>query len=234
MTFDPRAQARPPKEVRVPDMISEQAATTPEPVLAASQDVPSARLFELQARALDLQLRVSSLAFKSNELREQRDNATGADRARLHKQWADAQQELSATAIKLEATNADLRRLQKAQDWKLSNTTQPPSAPPFPSGEQIMQLSAGGILLMFPLVLALARRLWVRGGRTAAVDIESSPRLQRMEQAIESIAIEVERIGEAQRFATKLLSERQAEAVNRAASVPLPIPRREPGTITPH
>jgi hypothetical protein len=33
-------------------------------------------------------------------------------------------------------------------------------------------------------------------------------RLERMEQAIDSIAIEVERISEGQRFTTKLLSER--------------------------
>jgi hypothetical protein len=50
-----------------------------------------------------------------------------------------------------------------------------------------------------------------------------------MEQAIESIALEVERIGEGQRFTTKLLTERQPDAVARMAA-----PRREPETITPH
>jgi hypothetical protein len=87
---------------------------------------------------------------------------------------------------------------------------------------------------MIPLVLALARRIWVRSGpRVASFDFDSSPRLQRMEQAIESIAIEVERIGEAQRFTTKVLTERQPEV----ASGRIPAPqtaRREPGTITPH
>ena len=54
-----------------------------------------------------------------------------------------------------------------------------------------------------------------------------------MEQAIESIAIEVERIGEAQRFTTKVLSERQPEPVaDRISSAQGA--RREPGTITPH
>ena len=50
-----------------------------------------------------------------------------------------------------------------------------------------------------------------------------------MEQAIESIALEVERIGEAQCFTTKLFAERQPEAAARIG-----VPRREPGTITPH
>jgi hypothetical protein len=38
-------------------------------------------------------------------------------------------------------------------------------------------------------------------------------RLSRMEQAIEAVAIEVERVAEGQRFTTKLLSEKRGEPV---------------------
>jgi hypothetical protein len=41
-------------------------------------------------------------------------------------------------------------------------------------------------------------------------DAQAAERLARIEAAVESIAIEVERISEAQRFTTKLLSERPA------------------------
>ena len=41
-------------------------------------------------------------------------------------------------------------------------------------------------------------------GQSAATDA----RLERMEQAVDAIAIEIERISEGQRFTTKLLSER--------------------------
>lgn len=52
---------------------------------------------------------------------------------------------------------------------------------------------------------------------------------------LEAIALEVERIGEAQRFATKLLVERPAEAAtNRVTPPGSPSARRVPGTITPH
>lgn len=37
---------------------------------------------------------------------------------------------------------------------------------------------------------------------------ESAHRLERMEQAIDAMAVEIERISEAQRFTTRLLSER--------------------------
>lgn len=49
------------------------------------------------------------------------------------------------------------------------------------------------------------------------VDAQAGPgntevlnRLERMEQAIDAIAVEVERVSEAQRFTTKLLSEKAA------------------------
>jgi hypothetical protein len=58
-----------------------------------------------------------------------------------------------------------------------------------------------------PLARAYARRL-DRGVPTPAPQPEITARLERMEQAIDSIAIEVERISEGQRFTTKLLSER--------------------------
>ncbi|HWH53141.1 MAG TPA: hypothetical protein VN651_16455 [Gemmatimonadaceae bacterium] len=52
---------------------------------------------------------------------------------------------------------------------------------------------------------------------------EITVRLERMEQAIDSIAVEVERISEGQRFTTKLLADRGAPS-----SSPLtpPVPRQ--------
>lgn len=52
-----------------------------------------------------------------------------------------------------------------------------------------------------------------RGG--AIDDRELSARIERIEQAVDSIAVEVERISENQRFTTKLLSEREGVAVPR-------------------
>jgi hypothetical protein len=108
---------------------------------------------------------------------------------------------------------------------------------PHVTRQEAEKAGVGAFLLMFPLVLALARRIWVRGGASAqrAIEIESSPRLQRMEEAIEAISIEVERIGEGQRFATRLLAERQAEPLIKRVTPPeSPGSRRSPGTITPH
>ena len=58
-----------------------------------------------------------------------------------------------------------------------------------------------------PVAKAYARRL-DRGPSEPSVPPELQSRLERMEQALDSIAIEVERISEGQRFTTKLLAER--------------------------
>lgn len=75
-------------------------------------------------------------------------------------------------------------------------------------------------VVLAPLARAVGKRIEARGA-THAVPREVTERLERMEQAIDSIAIEVERISEGQRFTTKLLS----EATN-AGALPGPGPRR--------
>jgi hypothetical protein len=60
-----------------------------------------------------------------------------------------------------------------------------------------------------PIARAYAKRM-EHGGDAARMPPDVTARLERMEQAIDSIAVEVERISEGQRFTTKLLSERTA------------------------
>ncbi len=57
-----------------------------------------------------------------------------------------------------------------------------------------------------PVARAYSRRMDA-DSRNPRIPDEVASRLERMEQAIEAVAIEVERISEGQRFTTKLLSE---------------------------
>lgn len=68
-------------------------------------------------------------------------------------------------------------------------------------------VSGTSMALLFPLVRAYARKLELEG-QQPRVPQALDDRLARMEQAIDAIAVEVERIAEAQRFTTRLLSER--------------------------
>jgi hypothetical protein len=76
------------------------------------------------------------------------------------------------------------------------------------------------IAIGFPLARAYAKKI-ERGNDAARVPSDVSARLERMEQAIDSIAVEVERISEGQRFTTKLLAERSGAPVGSDVSPPV-------------
>jgi hypothetical protein len=63
------------------------------------------------------------------------------------------------------------------------------------------------VAIGYPIARAYASRIERKPG-DAAIPPDVAMRLERMETAIDSIAVEVERISEGQRFTTKLLSEK--------------------------
>jgi hypothetical protein len=65
------------------------------------------------------------------------------------------------------------------------------------------------IALGIPLIRAFTKRLERGAQRPPPASPEITTRLERIEQAVEAVAIEVERIAEAQRFAAKLMAEQQ-------------------------
>jgi hypothetical protein len=79
--------------------------------------------------------------------------------------------------------------------------------------------------------LALGFGLWalhrIRPGppREPALTGLADARLERIERAIDAVALEVERIGEMERFASKILAARSAELEPRVTA-PEPMPRR--------
>jgi hypothetical protein len=94
---------------------------------------------------------------------------------------------------------------------------------------------AGGIALITGFVSAwlgafIGARRAARRTMLEAMAARSAPlneaRLNQLVDAVDAIALEVERISEAQRFTARLLAERQAP--------PAPLARRDPGAITPH
>jgi hypothetical protein len=69
----------------------------------------------------------------------------------------------------------------------------------------------GGIFMfvaIMPISIAYARRIWRRSAAAVtALPKDIIDRFTQIDQAVESIAVEVERIGEGQRFITRVLSE---------------------------
>ncbi len=171
-----------------------------------------------------------------NELRNQLDDLQGTRQS-----IAGQLEELSATAVErkpLEARLSDVdQRIVTVDGMLATNATQiaqaaaipgavvepPPYVRPGPPEEAWV---AGGffmVLVIFPLTIAYARRIWRRGAvAVSAFPKELSDRLFRMEQAVEATSLEVERIGEGQRFLTRLFTEGEnSRALGTGAAQPI-------------
>ena len=76
---------------------------------------------------------------------------------------------------------------------------------------------------LLPLSIAFARRIWRKSAAAVtAFPKEFADRMIRVEQAVEATALEVERIGEGQRFLTRLLTEAEGvRAIGAASAQPI-------------
>ena len=91
-------------------------------------------------------------------------------------------------------------------------------------------LHAGVHFALLLLGAYYARRIWRRWGlATSAGSREFTDSLTHLEQAVEAVAIEVERIGEGQRFITRLFTEKgtpRAPGEGAAEPIEIKAPKR--------
>jgi hypothetical protein len=95
------------------------------------------------------------------------------------------------------------------------------------SGQVVAISIVGIIFVLAPLAIGFARTIWKRAntpGLPPSAYTETAQRLERLESSVDTIAVEIERISEGQRFVTKLLSEG-------AASTALPAGQRSPEAL---
>jgi len=70
-------------------------------------------------------------------------------------------------------------------------------------------LMVAAIIIGLPIARAFARRMDRKGAGPAQIPREVSDQLVQINQAVDAIALEVERISEGQRYTTRLLSEQR-------------------------
>lgn len=89
------------------------------------------------------------------------------------------------------------------------------------------------VFVLAPIAIAMSRLIWKRATNAprggAALDHATQQKLEHLQQAVDTIAIEVERISEGQRFVTKLMSDRAlgagaAEPIRSAAAARQAVP----------
>jgi len=118
----------------------------------------------------------------------------------------------------------------------LVEETSPPMN--FPSSGRSIDGTAVSIVftvfVLFPMAFAWARRTLRQPVAAPALPAESIDRIARIENAVDSIALEVERISEGQRFVSRLMNEARplgagaAEPIVLRASEKVPVERTEP------
>ena len=97
------------------------------------------------------------------------------------------------------------------------------SIQPIVGGPQMTSGDITGIAIVFtmfvlaPIAFTVARMIWKRASAPPVprLDAETQERMRRLESAVDTVAIEVERISEGQRFMTKLLADREKERLPR-------------------
>ena len=183
----------------------------------------------LRQRGSELSRQLSSANNRRDQLAAQLEDAQGANKAGIEARITQLDQRIMGIEADI-AQNG--RLLAAAPASALVGTTEARITGPFGLNPgQITGISiVGTIFIGFPLAIAMARNIWRRGTRTApAPTPESAERMERLEQALDAIAIEVERVSEGQRFMTRLLTEGSAPAlpVGQKAAEAVRLPDRE-------
>jgi len=183
----------------------------------AQRDVLTSQLHELEATRNDITGQMEEASAGSPEHKALQDRLTDVDGR------------IKAVDQMLAANST-----QMAQAAAIPGAVVPP-APYVPHGppQEVYVLAAIFMFVaLLPLSVALARRIWRRGAAAVtAFPRELADRLQRLEQAVEATSLEVERIGEGQRFLTRLFTEGEggrALGVGAAQPIEKKLPQRNP------
>lgn len=173
----------------------------------------------LKSRRSELSRQLNSAAGRREELAKELVGKTGADRAGIEARLKLLDERLLQIETDI-ATNG--KALASAPGALLAGSDAPQNfsingSPMSPDITAIAVVFT--IFVMAPIALAAARLLWKRGNLPKVdrtLDREQVERLQRLESSVDTIAVEIERISEGQRFVTKLLAEtRQPERIER-------------------
>ena len=133
----------------------------------------------------------------------------------LRNQVTGIASQVRAAAQQAKKTGQDAAKV--AQDAGQTATTAPPSPAFNPSDmipPQVVDISLAFFFLIgfcvvgFPLARAFARRMDRKGEARAVAGPDLTPHIRQLQDSVDAMAIELERISEGQRFTAKLLAER--------------------------
>jgi hypothetical protein len=204
MQTTPAQSPAPVTPTGTPVIVTE--GTAPIPIVAPKT---VQELQGLRARRSELSSQLSSSANRRERLvRELSRTQPGPARTGLEQRIGV----LDKRIVQIESDIAQTgRQLATPQAGVLNTTEQQTSFGGLTRGDVRSISSLFIIFVLAPLALAAARNMWKRGNRPAPPppDVENARKMEQLQQSVDTIAVEMERVSEGQRFVTKLLSEQQ-------------------------
>jgi hypothetical protein len=184
-------------------------------ILNAEQAGPMRPLTDREINAIrerrsDISRQLTSASERREELAGELEDAPAETRQGLIDRIQQLDQRVMQIESDMEASGAMLRTGLVPQSM---GTLVPPPEPLLQRVDEDT-LAAFGILFSLCFLLPIGigvMRMMTRRSRKANVVAEPSPeqsaRMERLEQAVDAVAIEIERVGEAQRFQARVLAE---------------------------
>jgi hypothetical protein len=159
--------------------------------------------------------------------RIQEPEVSGTDRKGIEQRIVEVDTRIASIDKQIAESDAAI-----ARQAGVPGAVQPPREPPRRDGPPEEAFILGGmfiVIVLLPLSIALARRIWRRGVATITkLPAELTDRLTRLEQGMDAVAVEVERIGEGQRYMARLMGEDgQLRAIGAGAAEPIEVKARE-------
>ena len=159
----------------------------------------------------------------SNRLQDPQLN--DVDRKGLEQRLGTVDQRIAATEAQLATADANVARAAAVPG---AIVVPPPEIRQGPPEEFYVLSGIFMFVVLFPLTVAYARRIWRRGAQVVTqIPQEIYERFSRLDQSVDAIAIEIERIGEGQRYLTRLYNEQPPRALGAGAAERVEVPVRE-------
>src|SRR5689334_5681696 len=163
----------------------------------------------LIARRSEMSDQVMSARGRRTTLARQYESATGANRAGLEQQLRVLDQRIA----QIEVDIGDSGRALAAYTGPTTSVGFPDRFPINVGPGQTTAISIIFIIFVLgPLAVSFGRLIWRRAAKPTLPPAwnDASNRLERLEQAVDTIAVEMERVSEGQRFITKIMTQRDS------------------------
>jgi hypothetical protein len=171
----------------------------------------------LRIRLRDLRNQLQDAAERRNSITERLRGADESARAGMLERMGllDAR----IMGLEREITSTGLQLANAPRSALVASTAQDPNPAEIAgkiASEIVPIVAIFTIFFLAPIAFAISRLIWKRAtapARPAISDQATQQKLEQLQQSVDTIAIEVERVSEAQRFVTKLLGERERPAL---------------------